>query len=153
MTHHLEELEVCADRRRSQWKLARTSVIARACIGGLEETIIARLARLCVSFATSWREPRVSLIPSASFNAAVLKAVTALVASIALLVSVGCGDMQVASELGQHRRLSQLVVCLDEFAHEEWKSRGQGIDTLLNRQTFEPAFERFNLRIFLWVRG
>ena len=45
-------------------------------------------------------EPGIALIPSAGINAAILVAVTALVARVALLVSKGCGDVQVASKLG-----------------------------------------------------
>ena len=42
---------------------------------------------------------------------------------------------------------------LDKLAHEERKSCGQGIDALLNRQTFEPTLQRLDLGIFLWLCG
>ena len=93
------------------------------------------------------------MVTSAGLLRSKLKAVTALTTIADLCVGRRC--LQVSSKEAEDRSFTQLTVRLNECAHEEGKSRGQRIDTLLNAQVLKPSLHLLDLWILLglseWV--
>ena len=101
-----------------------------------------------MTLASCWCEARVALVPSADIGATELEAVTTLMPRVTLL-GISRRNLQVSFELAEDVRLAQLVMRLDYLAHNERKSCGERVYSLLVTQRLKPSLERFDLWILL----
>ena len=99
-----------------------------------------------MTLASCWCEARVALVPSADIGATELEAVTTLMPRVTLL-GVGRRNLQVSFELAEDVCLAQLVMRLDYLAHNERKSCGKRVYSLLITQRLEPSLKSF----YLWI--